>query len=227
MGNDRRTSRDGALPERVLVLSKALSDPTRCSILVQIRRSDGISVGELTDALGLHHSAVRAHLRVLTTAGLVERTLAPADGPGRPPQVFRAVPGALEQFAGPGPHEHLANLLLEIIVSGREPQETGQRVGAELAADDPTADPVARLMQLTRAVGFDPETPQRIGSGLEIVLRRCPFAPSVRRAQSVVCALHRGVVDGVLSGASDWGLRELVVADPDAGGCRLLLNQPA
>ncbi len=50
---------------------KALSDPTRVSIIGHL--SDGPRcVGVLAEALGVTHSAVSQHLRILREAGLVE-----------------------------------------------------------------------------------------------------------------------------------------------------------
>ena len=50
----------------------ALSDPTRRSILVQLKKGSA-SVAELNTSFDISQPAVSKHLRVLQTAGLVER----------------------------------------------------------------------------------------------------------------------------------------------------------
>lgn len=64
-------------------LFKALSDPTRLEILVRLSDGD-LCVGALAYRLGVTHSAVSQHLRVLREAGLV-------DGQRRGPRVHYAV----------------------------------------------------------------------------------------------------------------------------------------
>lgn len=52
-------------------LFKALADPTRAQILVQLANG-GLCVGALAYRLGVTHSAVSQHLRILREAGLVD-----------------------------------------------------------------------------------------------------------------------------------------------------------
>jgi len=57
--------------DEVIRLFKALSDPTRVQILVHL--ADGhLCVGALAQRLGVTHSAVSQHLRILREAGLVD-----------------------------------------------------------------------------------------------------------------------------------------------------------
>ena len=51
-------------------LFKALADPTRVQILAQLA-DGGLCVGALAYRLGVTHSAVSQHLRILREAGLV------------------------------------------------------------------------------------------------------------------------------------------------------------
>ncbi len=61
----------GAAKRQLVRALKALSDPTRVAIIGQLR--DGPRcVGVLAEALGVTHSAVSQHLRILREAGLVE-----------------------------------------------------------------------------------------------------------------------------------------------------------
>jgi DNA-binding transcriptional ArsR family regulator len=52
-------------------LFKALADPTRAKILAELA-DKGLCVGALAYRLGVTHSAVSQHLRILREAGLVD-----------------------------------------------------------------------------------------------------------------------------------------------------------
>lgn len=67
----------------------ALADPTRRRILARLARGDA-TVNELSDVLPISQPAVSRHLRILTEAGLVERS---TEAQRRP---ARLVPGALK-----------------------------------------------------------------------------------------------------------------------------------
>lgn len=60
------------MSDRLSLTFQALADPTRRSILKRLLRSDA-TVQELTEPLPMTQPAVSKHLKVLETAGLVER----------------------------------------------------------------------------------------------------------------------------------------------------------
>ncbi|KPP92067.1 MAG: putative transcriptional regulator [Rhodobacteraceae bacterium HLUCCA08] len=67
----------------------ALADPTRRRILARLALGEA-TVNDLTDALPISQPAVSRHLRILTEAGLVERSARAQQRPAR------LVPGALK-----------------------------------------------------------------------------------------------------------------------------------
>ena len=76
-----------------------------------------------------------------------------------------------------------------------------------------------RLAHVLEAHGFEPSV-----EGLEIAMRRCPFADVARESPAVVCGIHRGLVQGVLEEtASPLALRDLQVF-PRPGVCVLRLG---
>ena len=56
---------------KIVRLFKALSDPTRVQIITYLAAGD-LCVGALARRLGVTHSAVSQHLRILREAGLVD-----------------------------------------------------------------------------------------------------------------------------------------------------------
>ena len=61
--------------------------------------------------------------------------------------------------------------------------------------------------------------------GLDVTMRRCPFADLARESPAVVCGIHRGLVEGVLEEASSTlTVRDLQVF-PRPGVCVLHLGR--
>lgn len=51
---------------------KALADPSRASIIIEAKRTPGISCGELVERLGLSQPTVSHHLKELEETGLLD-----------------------------------------------------------------------------------------------------------------------------------------------------------
>jgi len=60
-----------------------------------------------------------------------------------------------------------------------------------------------------------------------LVLGACPFAEIAATDPATVCALHRGLADGVAERVGGVEVEALEVADPAGGGCRVVLRRTA
>ncbi|MBX3313964.1 MAG: helix-turn-helix domain-containing protein [Actinobacteria bacterium] len=215
--------------DALLAQSRALGDPTRCAIFVELRDAPASrTVAELTDRFGLNHNAIRQHLVTLVEAGLVVGEPGPVVGPGRPPVRYRTVPGVSERFGGSGPHEALSQLLVELVVGGDAPLEVGRRAGRRLAEEQANpGDAVDVLLAVARRLGFEPRVevgPGRPG-GVDVVLDRCPFVGPASAAADVVCVLHQGIAEGIAAAAEgDAEVVGLVVRPPRRAGCRIQVD---
>lgn len=209
---------------RLVGFGRAVSDPTRVAILGALTASSGLTVAGLTEHFGLHHSAIRAHLQVLTAAGLVRQENGPAAGRGRPAKIFQAVPGALERWGAGGPHEELATMLADIVARGVDVATAGRRAGARLAEESGQADQLAQVEAVTRRLGFEPAAAVRSGGQVTIRLGSCAFASTAETTPELVCGLHRGVLEGAIDGTGPLRLCDLRVADPGQGGCEVVLE---
>lgn len=210
---------------RLIGFGRAVSDPTRVSILGALAATAGLTVADLTERLGLHHSAIRAHLQTLAAAGLIRQHNRPAVGRGRPAKVFRVAPGALERWGVGGPHRDLAEMLVDMVSTGDDAATAGRRAGRRMAAAYCHADELGQVEAVTRRLGFEPSVPVRAGARVSVRLAACPFAASAETAPQLVCGLHRGVVEGVVDGGERLRLDELRVADPSRGGCELVFTE--
>jgi predicted ArsR family transcriptional regulator len=189
-------------PTRVTVensIHRALSEPNRRALLDVLGRARaGLSAGELAAELHLHPNTVRAHLELLRRAGLVTSMLEERHRPGRPRRLFRARPRSAadeHQLLAAG----LAGSLDPLPDGPRLAEEAGRRWGRHLVerpAPDERVDEIEseqRVCDLLDERGFSPELDGRV-----IRMRNCPFRELAERYPRVVCALHRGLLNGAL-----------------------------
>ncbi|MBS1847034.1 MAG: helix-turn-helix domain-containing protein [Actinobacteria bacterium] len=201
------------------VRARALGDPTRHAIYRRIAREERpIGVGELTDAFGLNHNTIRRHLGLLRDAGLVDEITERAAGPGRPRLKYRLTTEAAADWNSEGPYERLSLLLLEVATTGTSPLEVGRAAGRSMAIDPGIDDPVEAMTAALAAQGFAPRVAAR-GDSTEVLLDHCPFAAAATANPAVVCALHRGMLEGVASRIDDLGVVQLVAEDPRRAPC--------
>lgn len=147
------------------------ADPTaattsrRHEVLQVLQRADApLTSAEIAAELGVHKNTVRFHLESLMQADLVEQTTRAAVGPGRPAQVFSAVPSM--DPTGPRHFRDLAAVLTQALSAHPDGAalavEAGREWGRSVAAQ--SSDPIASvnealeaLVRLLQDFGFAPE----------------------------------------------------------------------
>ncbi len=219
------SGRQGRPQQRDLVQrqARALGDPTRYEIFRYVAAASGpVRVSTLTEHLGFNHNVIRQHLAKLTEAGLLVEALARSATTGRPPLEYRVALSAMASWGAPGPYELLAVLLLDVARGTHTPVEAGADAGRRLAPEYlPDADPLDVLQAEMARRGFEPRR-ETHGPLTELVLERCPFQAAATADPEVVCAVHRGLAEGILEGMhADTEVRDLVAFDPARAGCRL------
>jgi len=214
-----------SVPERTLQQqARALGDPTRHAVFRHLVAAGApCTVAELTEQFGLNHNAIRQHLAKLVAAGLVTEATAPATGRGRPKLLFSVAPGADSRWGAVGPYERLSRLLAEVIRTGDTPLEVGRREGRRLREASASRPDVAFVEASMAKEGFAP-TVRRTRSRTEVVLERCPFESTALADPDTVCALHRGLAEGLVEGSGALHVEDLVAKDPRRAGCRLRLR---
>ncbi|RYB92490.1 transcriptional regulator [Nocardioides glacieisoli] len=180
-----------------------------------------VTLGELEDLTGLHPNTLRGHLDAIVAGGNASRIASRSGGRGRPAWGYLAREpeyAALAMALASGLDQEPASdadtsagvdrgerpsLDPAAVRGGRA---WGERLRSQLGAVE---DGRERVLLALAHTGFAPEA-----SGDRIALNACPILQAARSHPSVVCAVHLGLVEGVL-GADGAGLRPR----PDTLGC--------
>ena len=209
--------------------STALAQPTRAQIFeMLVERRRGVRIEELAERLGLHPSAVRQHLDRLLAAGLVERTPVSA-GRGRPHFEWSVAPGAEPGNAPPTGYGDLSAWLTELTGSGtaavRRAEKAGRRIGRGIAPCGAESGAAETFESALAALGFGPELHARHGERASYRLGNCPYRKAVEQNPEVVCALHRGLTEGLLDVIAPRAtLTDFRPKDPCDAGCLLVID---
>ncbi|NMN99084.1 helix-turn-helix transcriptional regulator [Antrihabitans stalactiti] len=201
--------RKGTVAERASTHA-VLASGRRVRLLDVLRVSPTpMTISELAAVCDLHVTTVRFHLDALTTAGLVSAEPEPNPARGRPRQLYRA-PAPLEpDHRADSGYERLAGVLATHWASAGDddPAHRAEAAGRAWGLEDFTDTPVSprsveeaanTITTLFAEMGFDPaleSTPEE----LRIRLHACPFEPVARESPNVVCAVHLGLLRGVLA----------------------------
>lgn len=180
---------------------RALADPQRRRLLGALEEAARpLGTGQLAATLGLHPNTVRWHLRVLEDAGLVTGHVEAHGGRGRPPRAYSPL---RRPETASGEYRLLASLLAGSLAAadgGPALAEASGRAWGEYLVGRPepgthvaAAEAVARVLDVLDRHGFDPE---QVADGIS--LRACPFGEIAHTHGGVVCAAHRGMVEGAL-----------------------------
>jgi len=186
---------------------KALADDTRFRLYRYLRLSGrSVSVRELSARLSLHPNTLRPHLRRLEEAGLVRREARKGATVGRPQTMYSAV----DRDGREGRDWRLLAEILAGLVTGARARERaaslarewGQYLVIQGGPKPGTRLPARRylavLQEAMAEAGFDPRF-RRSGKGsVEITLRDCPFRDLLEDHRELVCAIHRGLLEGML-----------------------------
>lgn len=183
----------------------ALGD-SRTRVLAALRAGRApVGVRAIAAQVGLHANTVRFHLDALVELGLAERAAEDRDLPGRPQILYSATMDAAR--TGRRSYRLLAEILSSLVFARlKRPKDAGVEAGeawGRLLIDRPTSvgriDVATATRQLVAAldeIGFAPEA---AAAGSEIWLHHCPFREAAEAYGDVVCAVHLGLMRGMLS----------------------------
>jgi predicted ArsR family transcriptional regulator len=190
---------------------------SRARVLDLLRAAGGpLGVQEVAERAGLHPNTARFHLDALVEAGLATREPQPRETPGRPSMVYQVTDS--DGPTGRRRYRLLAEILTSMIAGvmsqpGEAAAEAGREWGRYLTEQPPpyqrldAGEAIEKLTAALTEIGFAPQAVVK-GSGYQLRLHQCPFREVAERHQDVVCALHLGLMQGILE-----ELRAPVTAD--------------
>jgi predicted ArsR family transcriptional regulator len=187
---------------------KALADDTRYRLYRYLRLSGRpVPVRELSTRLSLHPNTLRPHLRRLEDAGLVSSEVHRGTSVGRPQVMYAAI----DREEREGRDYRLLGDILAGLLTGPRQRERAEAVAKEWGvyligrsvprpnARGPSGLNLAVLQEALAEAGFDPRFRRRSAKVVEISLRDCPFRDLLDDHRELVCAVHRGLLEGMLS----------------------------
>jgi len=193
--------------DRRLQVFKVLGDNTRYAIYLELARSEvPLSTAEVADTLELHPNTVRPHLERMREAGLIEVKSESRGTVGRPQHRWSTTADAPSLGLEPSGFKMLSTLLAGVAAAGAPGPELVAAVGRQrgrIAAEEQApfaASCLAGLMAELADLGFDPAAVED-GATTTIGFTRCPFADLAAAFPTVVCHLHRGIVEGYVEAA--------------------------
>ncbi len=208
----------GAEPRPLSTARTAIADCLR-------EQSEPLTLASLAMATGLHENTLREHLVGLQERGLVSRHRSEPSGRGRPAWLYQLTGEDHSEYAGLS-----AALAGAIMATSDDPglmaAAAGDAWGRELARNR-GATPISpraahhQVVHLIDDMGFGPDAePNRPA---QLRLTRCPLLAAAHRYPEVVCAVHRGLVQGALVeyGGDPAGVVLEAFAEP--GACRLVV----
>ena len=182
---------------------KALGDNTRYAIYLELARSaTPLATADIAESLGLHANTVRPHLERMRDVGLLEVATEVRSGVGRPQHLYSLAPDAPSLGLEPPPFPLLARMLLRLAatagISGDDAADVGRDQGrADATAHALDASCLEALVAELDELGFDPTVAGTDDGACAVVgFAHCPFRQLAEEHPDLVCALHRGLVEG-------------------------------
>lgn len=220
---------------KTLDVHKALADDTRFRLYRYLRLSGRpVSVRELATRLSLHPNTLRPHLRRLEEAGLLTREIRKSAGVGRPQTLY----SVLEPEAPEGRDYRLLAEILAPLLTTKRSQERAEELAGEwgryLVTQGgpkpgvrlPARRNLAILQEAMAEAGFDPRFRRRGKQAVEVTLRDCPFRDLLDDHRDLACAIHRGLVTGMLGGLKPPLRLSEFSPLVERGVCRLVARGP-
>ncbi|MCA0438222.1 MAG: helix-turn-helix domain-containing protein [Actinobacteria bacterium] len=183
---------------------------TRGRVLTSLRAAGGpASVDDLAEELGVHRNTVRFHLEALVSTGLVEEGRQASGGKGRPKAVYQPTDHGAR--TGRRNYQLMASALTDYLArTSAEPQRDaleagrgwGRRIAQTAKGRQRRRTSLSATVEMFDAMGFEPQLDgQRRPT--QIRLHNCPFREVVDEHQDLVCAIHAGLLEGMVGGVPE------------------------
>ncbi|MEM7095170.1 MAG: helix-turn-helix domain-containing protein [Actinomycetota bacterium] len=192
---------------RRLDVLKALGDNTRYAIYLELARSASpLTTAHIAGTLDLHPNTVRPHLERMREVRLLDVSIDTRSGRGRPQHLYALAEDAPSLGLEPPVFPTLARMLLRLAetagLDAEEAADAGREQGVIEANRSTESGDVEKVVDHLVKFGFDPEIVSDDPDDFTVCFTNCPFADLARANPDIVCSLHRGLLEGVVSDTS-------------------------
>jgi predicted ArsR family transcriptional regulator len=194
-----------------------ISSYSRVRILHLVQQRPERTIGELCEATGLHANTVREHLQRLIEGGYVIQATERRTTRGRPRTLYSAATGAPEA-SSPIAREKVAEAARRGDVMRRLLSEPGSELGREATYQ------LDALVEHLEESGFEPIVDE---GRMTVDLTPCPHAASSPEHRPMLCQVHLGLMQGVLTQAGGPIAAECVQAAQRPEECTVQLKLTA
>ena len=220
----------------------SLDEPTRRRIYDHVSaHSSPVSRDDVADGLGLPRRTAAFHLDRLAELGLLTVTFArrsgrSGPGAGRPAKLYQRSSAEVSVSLPSRQYDLAGNLLAGAIEQAQQSGQPPGQVLAQQARDlgramaraqtgrsehteqlEPGRGEYSALMSLLETHGFEPQI-----KGGDVLLHNCPFHALAQEHTSLICGMNLQLVEGVLEGLGQTGLRAYL--DPAPPRCCVRLG---
>lgn len=194
-----------------LEVLKTLGDNTRYAIYLELVRSPRpLATADIAETLGLHPNTVRPHLERMRELGLLEVSIQVRTGVGRPQHLYALAADAPSLGLEPPSYPLLARMLVQMAarsgLSADDAASAGHAQGIADASDyADAASCLEAIVAYSATLGFDPEVyadgddPDGEPDTAVVAFAHCPFRELAVDHPEIVCALHRGMAEGLVA----------------------------
>lgn len=193
------------------VLSPAVSPLSKArhrvlAAVAELAKDGPVLLADVAAYVGGHPNTSRQQLDILTEDGLVAAEPMVRAGRGRRPLGFTVTARGRQALVGSTGNVERVELLKAFaayLVTRPDPVAEARAVGRLWSAelDDARAatqsEGVDEIVEVLEMLGFDPAH-ATTDQGEAVLLRACPLLDLAHDESSVVCELHRGLIEGVL-----------------------------
>ncbi|SJN46468.1 POSSIBLE TRANSCRIPTIONAL REGULATORY PROTEIN [Microbacterium esteraromaticum] len=194
-----------------------ISSYSRVQILHLVQTRSDRTIGELCEATGLHANTVREHLQRLIEGGYVLQVAEHRTTRGRPRTLYSAATGAPDA-SSPVAREKVAEAARRGDMLRRILSEEGSEFGREATYQ------LDALVEHLEESGFEPVIDE---DSLTVELTPCPHAAGAPEHRPLLCEVHLGLMQSVLTQAGGPLATECVRATASPAECTVQLRVSA
>lgn len=191
-----------------------ISSYSRVRILHLVQTRPERTIRELCEATGLHANTVREHLQRLIEGGYVIQTSEHRTTRGRPRTLYSAANGTPEA-SSPVARDKVAEAARRGDLMRRMLSEPESELGHE------ATNQLDALIEHLEESGFEPVVDE---SRMTVELTPCPHAASAAEHRPMLCQVHLGLMQGVLTQAGGPIVAECVLAAQRPEECTVALR---